>query len=111
MSNWNIAEAIYLLGQSDAGERTALIHDDTVFSYAELSRRAMAIASWLDTLDLPAGLRRQLHALVRVKDVRRRQWLRATLLPRGRLPARHLSAVRGPQRLWECLLPGRLHKR
>lgn len=55
MSNWNFAEAVHLLGQSDIAERTAIIHDNTVLSYAELSRRAAAIASWLDTLGLPAG--------------------------------------------------------
>ncbi|MCB1703350.1 MAG: AMP-binding protein [Halioglobus sp.] len=55
MSHWNFAEAIYLLGQSDSGERTAIMHEDTVLSYAELSRRAQAIASWLATLGLPAG--------------------------------------------------------
>ena len=55
MGNWNFAEAIYLLGRSDIADRTAIVHDDTVLSYAELSRRAQAIASWLDTLDLHDG--------------------------------------------------------
>jgi 3-oxocholest-4-en-26-oate---CoA ligase len=55
MSNWNFAEALYQLGQSEKCDRTAIVHGDIVLSYAELSRRALAIANWLDSLDLPAG--------------------------------------------------------
>ena len=53
--NWNIAEALYRLGESPIADRPALIHGDTIVSFAELKRRSSGIAAWLDTLGLPAG--------------------------------------------------------
>lgn len=55
MSCWNFAEALYRLGEGATAERPALIHDDLVISYAELRRRAAGIASFMESLELPAG--------------------------------------------------------
>jgi fatty-acyl-CoA synthase len=53
--NWNFSEAIYQLGGSDIAERPALIHDDEIISFAELTQRACSMASWLSSFDLPSG--------------------------------------------------------
>lgn len=55
MSCWNFAEAVYRLGEGATADRPALIHDDTVISYGELRNRAVGIASYLDSLELPPG--------------------------------------------------------
>ncbi len=55
MSRWNFAETIYRLGAGRTADRPALIHDELVISYGELRRRATGIASYLQSLDLPAG--------------------------------------------------------
>lgn len=55
MSQWNICEAIYQFAHSEIADRPALIHEDTVISYAELYRRGSGIASQLQQLELPAG--------------------------------------------------------
>lgn len=55
MSGWNIGEAIYRFGDSPVADQPALIHGDLVISFRELRRRACGIASWLRSLDLPAG--------------------------------------------------------
>jgi 3-oxocholest-4-en-26-oate---CoA ligase len=52
---WNICEAIYQLGHSEAANRPALIHGDFEISYSELCRRAIGMACWMQTLSLPAG--------------------------------------------------------
>ena len=53
--NWNFSEAIYQLGAGPTADRTALVHDDEIISFAELRRRAVSLADWLMTLGLPAG--------------------------------------------------------
>ena len=55
MSGWNIGEAIYRFGDSPVADQPALIHGDLVISFRELRRRACGIASYLKSLDLPAG--------------------------------------------------------
>ena len=55
MPNWNIVEAICQIAESPRGDTPALIHGDTVVSYAELQRRASGIAAWLQQQNLPAG--------------------------------------------------------
>ncbi|MCB1732444.1 MAG: AMP-binding protein, partial [Halieaceae bacterium] len=55
MSCWNFAETIYRLGAGRTAGRPALLHDELVISYGELRRRATGIASYLQSLDLPAG--------------------------------------------------------
>ena len=52
---WNISEAIYQIGASEIGDRSALIHGDQNVTYKELVRRASGVASWLQSLELPAG--------------------------------------------------------
>ena len=52
---WNISEAIYQIGASEIGDRPALIHGDQNVTYKELVRRASGVASWLQSLELPAG--------------------------------------------------------
>ena len=52
---WNISEAVYQIGASEIGDRPALIHGDQTVSYTELVRRASGFASWLTSLELPAG--------------------------------------------------------
>jgi fatty-acyl-CoA synthase len=53
MSCWNFSEAIWRFADSPLADRPAIIHEDTVVSFAELRRRATGIASWLCTLGLP----------------------------------------------------------
>lgn len=55
MSCWNIAEAVYLLGESETADNPALIHDREVISYRELRRRACGIAAYLLEQGLPHG--------------------------------------------------------
>lgn len=55
MSDWNIARAIYEFGGSAVAQQPALIHGDTVISFGELRRRACHIATYLQSLGLPAG--------------------------------------------------------
>jgi acyl-CoA synthetase (AMP-forming)/AMP-acid ligase II len=55
MSCWNFAEAIYQFADSPMAQRPALIHQDRVISYGQLRDRACGIASWLQSLELPAG--------------------------------------------------------
>ncbi|MEH6585570.1 MAG: AMP-binding protein [Halioglobus sp.] len=55
MSHWNFAESVYLLGEGDCADRPALIHDGQLVSYRELRRRAMGIAAYLQTQNLPRG--------------------------------------------------------
>ena len=55
MSGWNIGEALYRFGDSPVADQPALIHGDLVISFRELRRRACGIASYLKSLDLPAG--------------------------------------------------------
>lgn len=52
---WNYAEAIYQLAQSTYAEKAALIHGNNTISYRELLNRALGIASYLDSFNLPAG--------------------------------------------------------
>ncbi len=55
MSCWNIAEAVHQLAASNIAEHPALLHGEEVVSFRELDQRAGAIASYLCTLELPAG--------------------------------------------------------
>lgn len=55
MSCWNFAETVYRLGAGAAADRPALIHDDLIISYGELRHRASGIATYLNSLNLPAG--------------------------------------------------------
>jgi fatty-acyl-CoA synthase len=55
MSCWNFAEAIFQLGESDWGEKPALIHGSESLTYRELVRRACGIAGYLQSRDLPPG--------------------------------------------------------
>jgi len=55
LSDLNFAGALYHLGKGAMADHPALIHADKVISYGELARRACGIASYLQTLDLPAG--------------------------------------------------------
>lgn len=55
MSCWNIAEAVHQLAASEMAEHPALLHGEDVISFKELDRRAGAIASYLLSLELPAG--------------------------------------------------------
>ena len=55
MSCWNFAETVYSLGEGPTADHPALIHDDLIISYSELRHRASGIASYLNSLELPAG--------------------------------------------------------
>ena len=55
MSCWNIAEAVYRIGDSTIAERPALIHGEEVISYRELRRRASGIAGFLRSKGIPVG--------------------------------------------------------
>ncbi len=54
-TNWNLAAAIYQLGESPLAERPALVHGELVISFAELRRRSLGVAAWLTDNGLPQG--------------------------------------------------------